>query len=90
MSTLSSKSPAAVSTSRDGYFRQGHVEAQEMATTALLVVDLRTLGLSKEQGQQLEEAVRDFVTDQVEQMGYDLSDKSAFDLGGSTVGFALD
>jgi hypothetical protein len=90
MSTLTSKRPASKLTNRDGYFRQGHVDAAELNTTALLVVDLRKLGLTKDQGQKLEEAVRDFVTDKLQEMGHDLSKRSAFDLSASVIGFAMD
>ena len=73
-----------------GFFQGGMMPATEQNVTALLVLDLRSLGLTTQQGKQLEKEVREFVFQRLHTMKVNLENRSAIDLSTSVFGIAID
>jgi hypothetical protein len=71
-----------------GYFRAGTAKAQN--PMAMLIVDLRQLELSAQQGNDLREKVNELILKELERMGIDLSARSSHDLSKSVLGFTIE
>jgi hypothetical protein len=81
---VSEGSPA----SSDGYFRAGTGKAQNQM--AMLIVDLRKLELTAQQGNDLREKLNELILSELEKMGIDLSARSSHDLSKSVLGFTIE
>jgi hypothetical protein len=92
MSEFVSRPPSEKPSEMANFFQGGLMPAAPSDVAALIVLDIRSLNLSAEQGRELESAVREFVFDQLEKRysGVDLSDRSAIDLSSSVFGIAIE
>jgi len=75
-------------TSSRRYFRGGTGKAQN--PMAMIIVDLRQLELTPQQGNDLREKVNELILRELESMGLDLSARSSHDLGKSVLGFSIE
>lgn len=73
--------------SRD-YFSSG--TRAPVQTASMLIVDLRQLELTPEQGNALREKVSQLILKELESMGVDLSARSSHDFGKSVIGFSIE
>ncbi len=90
MADFASLPPSHKTPEPDGFFQGGMMPATGQDITALIILDLRNLGLSVKQGKALEGEIRDFVHQRLEKMEVSLKNRSAVDLSKSVFGIAFD
>jgi hypothetical protein len=90
MTDFASLPPSHKTPEPDGFFQGGMMPATGQDLTALIILDLRNLGLSSVQGRELEAEIREFVHQRLEKMDVNLKNRSAIDLSKSVFGISFD
>jgi hypothetical protein len=91
MSDFVSRPPSEKSPALTNFFRGGMMPAAPRDVTALIVIDIRNLGLSADAGRELESQIRETIFEHLEKHpDADLSDRSALDLSSSVFGIAIE
>jgi hypothetical protein len=90
MTDFASQPPSKKALPLKGFFQGGMMPATEQNITALIIMDLRSLRLTKEQGEKLEGEMREFLMTRLESMKVDLTDRSAISLSTAVRGIAIE
>jgi hypothetical protein len=90
MSEFISQPPSKKRNSIGKLFRGGMMPATPTDMTALILIDIRSLKLSAQEGKKLEAAIREFLFQELERQKIDLKDRSAIDLSSSVFGVAIE
>ena len=92
MSDFVSLPPSETSQPPSNLFRGGMMPVDPgRNVAALIVIDIRSLGLTAEQGQEIENEIREVIFDKLEKHpAADVADRSAIDLSGSVFGVAIE
>ncbi len=90
MTDFVSQPPSRKPVPLDGFFKGGMMPATEQNITALIILDIRNLRLTKDQGRQLEGEIREFMLKRLEYMKIDLKDRSAISLDTAVHGIAIE
>lgn len=83
-----SKVPENSANPSNRYFRAGTGRA--VNTPSMLIVDLRQLELTSQQGNELREKINELILKELDNMGVDLSTRSSHDLSKSVLGFIIE
>lgn len=90
MNELASVPPSKQRKTLDGFFQGGMMPATEQNIAALIVIDIRSLRLSKAKGKKLELELREFLFERLGGMKVDLANRSAVDLSSAVFGISID
>ncbi|CAH0439546.1 hypothetical protein ACQUJT_19625 [Ralstonia pseudosolanacearum] len=90
MSDFASVPPSRKSPDPVGFFQGGMMPATEQNITALLVFDVRSFQLTKEQGHALEAAMREHLFAELKRMEIDTTKRSAVSLHNAVFGISID
>lgn len=90
MTEFASLPPSRRSPPPEGFFQGGMMPATAQDVAALIILDIRSLGLSVKQGRKLEQQIRDFAVKQLRAMKVDIADRSAIDLSTSVFGISIE
>ena len=74
----------------EGFFQGGMMPATEQNVTAMIILDVRSLRLTKEQGAQLESEMREYLLKRLKSMKVNLKDRSAISLHTAVHGIAIE
>ena len=89
MSEFASRPPSAQAPPVAKFFRGGMMPAAPKDLAALIIIDIRSLGLSADQGRELEENVREYIFEKLERHA-DLKERTAIDLSNSVFGIVIE
>jgi hypothetical protein len=89
MSEFVSRPPSAKPAPAGTFFRGGMMPDEPRDLAALIVIDIRSLGLTADQGRELEESIREHIFERIERHT-DLKERSAINLSGSVFGIAIE
>lgn len=90
MAEFSTLPPSQRRPAPEGFFQGGMMPATGQNITAMIIVDVRSLGLTRAQGKKLERSVREHVTQQLRDMKVDVSGRSAIDLSSAVFGISIE
>lgn len=89
MSDFASSPPSTKRLPLDGFF-QGGMVPPEQNFAAMIIMDLRSLRLTPDQGKELESDLREYLLKRLHEMNVDLADRSYIDLNSSVFGISIE
>lgn len=90
MDDFASLPPSRKAPPVSGLFQGGMMPATSQDIAAMIIIDLRSLKLTTDQGKRLEAELREVLFDRLDRMGVSLKERSAIDLSSAVFGLSID